>query len=86
MRSSSSLSISEAVPIFVTQMIKVGEDTGKIDKTLLEIVNFYQKEVERGVETFMCLIEPVLIIFLAVVVAILAISVFLPLYGMLGAF
>jgi len=75
----------EAVPIFVTQMVKVGEDTGKIDKTLLEIVNFYQKEVERGVETFIGLIEPALIIFLAVVVAILAISVMSPLYGMLGA-
>ncbi len=75
----------EVVPAFVIQMIKVGEDTGKLDKTLMEVVNFYQKEVQRGVDTFITLLEPILLIFLGVIVALLAASVFMPLYGMLGA-
>ena len=74
----------EHVPIFVVQMIKVGEETGKLDRTLMEIVNFYQKEVKRAVDTFTALLEPILIIFLGVVVALLAISVLSPLYGALG--
>jgi type IV pilus assembly protein PilC len=72
------------VPPFVVQMIEVGEGTGKLDKTLMEIVNFYQKEVKRSIETFTALLEPVLIIFLGTFVALLAISVLSPLYGALG--
>jgi type IV pilus assembly protein PilC len=71
-------------PPFVVQMIQVGEETGKLDKNLMEIVNFYEKEVERAVETFTALLEPVLIIFLGAAVALLAISVIEPLYGALG--
>jgi len=74
----------EHVPVFVVQMIKVGEETGKLDKTLMEIVNFYQKEVKRAVDTFTSLLEPVLIVFLGIVVALLAVSVLSPLYGTLG--
>jgi len=71
-------------PPFVVQMIQVGEETGKLDKNLMEIVNFYQKEVNRAVATFTSMLEPVLIIFLGVVVGVLAISVLGPLYGALG--
>lgn len=71
-------------PPFVVQMIQVGEETGKLDKNLLEIVNFYQKEINRAISTFTAMLEPILIIFLGVVVAILAISVLEPLYGTLG--
>lgn len=71
-------------PSFVIQMIKVGEETGKLDKTLQEIVNFYQKEVKQSIELFLTLLEPMLIIFLGGVVGLLAISVFAPLYGALG--
>ena len=74
----------EHVPIFVVQMIKVGEETGKLGKTLMEIVNFYQKEVKMAVETFATLLEPILIVFLGITVALLAVSVLSPLYGALG--
>ena len=72
------------VPLFVVQMIKVGEETGKLDKTLMEIVNFYQKELKRAVDTFTALLEPILIVFLGIVVGLLAVSVLSPLYGALG--
>lgn len=71
-------------PPFVVQMIQVGEETGKLDQNLMEIVNFYNKEVKRAVETFTALLEPILIIFLGGVVAILAVSVIEPLYSTMG--
>ena len=71
-------------PSFVVQMIRVGEETGKLDKTMVEVVNFYQKEVKRSIDLFSSLIEPVMIIFLGVIVAMLAVSVLSPLYGALG--
>lgn len=75
---------AEYAPPFVVQMIQVGEETGTLDKNLMEIVNFYEKEVKQAIETFTALLEPILIIFLGVVVALLAISVLEPLYGALG--
>lgn len=74
----------EYIPPFVVQMVEVGEQTGKLDKNLMEVVNFYQKEVKREVDTFIAMLEPILIIFLGAVVALLAISVLSPLYGALG--
>jgi len=71
----------ELIPPFVSQMIRVGEKTGQLDKTLLEVVNFYQKEVKVMTETFMSILEPVLIIFVGIIVAILASSVFTAYYG-----
>jgi|SRR3989344_323932 len=71
-------------PPFVVQMVQVGEETGTLDKNLLQIVDFYNKEIKRSVETFTALLEPILIIFLGVAVAFLAISVIAPLYGTLG--
>ena len=69
---------------FVVQMVQVGEETGTLDKNLLEIVDFYNKEITRSIEVFTALLEPILIIFLGLVVAFLAISVLEPLYGALG--
>lgn len=74
----------EYITPFVIQMIEVGEQTGKLDKNLMEVVNFYQKEVKRAVDTFTAMLEPVLIIFLGSIVALLAISVLAPLYEALG--
>jgi len=71
-------------PPFVVQMIQVGEETGTLDKNLMEIVNFYNKEVKRAVETFTALLEPVLIVVMGIIVALLAVSILEPLYGALG--
>ena len=75
----------EFFPSFVVQMIRVGEETGKLDKTLAEVVSFYQKEIKRSIDLLSKLIEPLMIIFLGIIVAILAVSVLSPLYGALGS-
>lgn len=74
----------EYFPPFVVLMIKVGEETGKLDKTLMEIVSFYEKETKRSVDLFSTLLEPIMIIILGIIVGILAISVLSLLYGVIG--
>jgi len=70
---------SEFPPVF-TQMVFVGEKSGTLDKTLSNIVSFYQKEVDRTVEVFLSIVEPALIVFLGLIVGGLLASVLLPLY------
>jgi len=76
----------EAIPPLVIQMTLVGERTGRLGASLMNIVNFYQEEVNRTVENMMSLIEPMLIIFLGLVVGGLILSVFMPLYRFMGSF
>lgn len=66
-------------PLFV-QMIAVGESTGKISETLMNVVRFYKTEIETFVDSISNIIEPVLILGLAGMVGILVAAVFLPLY------
>jgi len=61
-------------------MTLVGEKTGTLEKTLLNIVYFYQKEVDRSIDNLLSILEPVLIVFLGVIVAGLMAAVLLPLY------
>ena len=70
-------------PVF-TQMTLVGERTGTLDKTLMDLVSFYQKEVDRGVENLLSVLEPLLIVFLGGIVAGLMVAILMPLYKMTG--
>jgi len=66
-------------PLFI-QMTVVGERTGQLDSSLMNIVNFYQNDVERTLDSFIGLLEPILIIGLGGIVAALVISILLPIY------
>ncbi len=70
-------------PVFV-QMILVGEKTGTLDSTLMNIVNFYKKEIDRTIDNLLSILEPALIIFLGVIVAGLMLSILVPIYQMVA--
>lgn len=70
-------------PVFV-QMVLVGERTGSLDTTLMNIVDFYQKEIDRTIESALSILEPVLIVFLGVIVAGLMLSILIPMYKMVA--
>lgn len=72
----------EIFPPIFSQMVSVGEKTGTLDKTLLNIVGFYQKEVERTIDNLMSILEPIMIIFLGSIVMVVMFSVLVPLYQM----
>ncbi|MCD6233220.1 type II secretion system F family protein [bacterium] len=68
------------VPPFLTQMVFTGEKTGHLEDTLMEVVKFYQAETDRMINSFVKLLEPILILVLGVVVAILAVGVLFPIF------
>ena len=66
----------------VVQMISVGEESGELDEMLREVAEMYQREVEYELKTLSAQIEPILIVLLGVLVMILALGVFLPMWDM----
>ncbi|HEX6708467.1 MAG TPA: type II secretion system F family protein [Albitalea sp.] len=66
----------------VLQMIAVGEESGALDEMLAEVADFYQKDVEYELKTLSAQIEPILIVFLGVLVLVLALGVFLPVWDL----
>jgi len=81
---SSTLEEHEEFPPLFCQMIKTGEQTGKIDVILGKLSIFYKKEVQNVVDNLSQLIEPILLIFLGIGVSILVFSVFMPIYNLAG--
>jgi len=73
------------IPALVTQMIRIGETTGKLDFILGSVAKYYQREVDSMMDNLVALIEPALIIFLGVSVGILVGAVMVPLYNLVGA-
>lgn len=65
----------------VLQMLRVGEETGAVDDMLDEVGDYYEREVEYDVANLSAIIEPVMIIALGVMVLVLALGVFLPMWG-----
>jgi len=63
-------------------MISVGEESGSIDEMLHKISDFYDKDVESTIEGTVSLIEPALIVMMAVVIGFVAISIVLPMFDM----
>jgi MSHA biogenesis protein MshG len=66
----------------VLQMVAVGEETGELDDLMEEIAEMYEREVEYELKTLSSQIEPILIVFLAILVLILALGVFLPIWDL----
>ena len=83
---SSELEKHKQFPPLFCQMIRTGEKTGKLNMVLEKLSNFYNKEVDNIVNNLSQLIEPILIVFLGVGVAILVFAVFMPIYNLAGAF
>ena len=66
----------------VLQMVAVGEETGSLDDLMTEIADMYQREVEYDLKSLASQIEPILVVFLGVLVLILALGVFLPIWDL----
>jgi len=68
----------------VLQMVAVGEETGEIDELMGEIADMYEREVGIEVEGLTAKLEPILLVFMGVLVLILALGVFLPMWDMVA--
>jgi len=79
------LAETKIFPAMVTQMISVGESSGSLDTMLNKIADFYEEEVDAAVSALTSLIEPMLMVFLGVVVGGLVIALYLPIFQLAGA-
>ncbi|RUO80139.1 MSHA biogenesis protein MshG [Idiomarina tyrosinivorans] len=70
----------------VMQMVVVGEETGRLDDLLLEVAGYYEREVDYDLKTLTARIEPMLIAGVAVMVLILALGIFMPMWDMMSAY
>jgi type IV pilus assembly protein PilC len=90
-RISGGLSIAEPLkdtgvfPPMVIQMIAVGEKTGDLSGMLSKISDFYKEEVDAAVDALTSIIEPIMIVFLGIVIGGILISMYLPMFNLIGA-
>jgi len=75
-----------SVPAMLPRLMVIGEQTGKLDEILEKVANFYAREVEGLLSKLVTLLEPIIIIFLGVVVAGMAASILLPMYQLSSSF
>ena len=69
-------------PPMLSAMVKIGEETGKLDDILLKTADFYDEEVEVAIQSATTMIEPILIIVMGFIVGFIIISIMLPLFSM----
>jgi len=72
-------------PPLVIQMIMVGEETGNISEMLLEVADFYQSEIDTELKNLASVIEPLLIVVIGIMVLVLALGIFLPMWNLSSA-
>lgn len=76
---------SNVFPPMVISMIAVGEQTGGLDEMLTKIADFYDDEVDAAVSALLSLLEPIMIVFLGVVVGGMIVAMYLPIFDMVNA-
>lgn len=78
------LARSAAVPPIVSQMVKIGEETGKLGEVLKSVTKFYEQEIDKTTRNLTTMIEPVMIVLLGIGVAIMVFAILLPIYNIAG--
>jgi len=73
---------SKAFPPLVVKMINIGEETGELDKMLIQIADSFEEEVDVAINGLTSLLEPLLIVFMGLIVGFIVISMFMPLFSL----
>ncbi len=74
---------SEVFPPMVSQMVKIGEESGELEKMLGKVADFYEDEVDSSVQALTSIIEPLMMILVGFMVGIIVIAMYLPMFKML---
>lgn len=70
----------------VLQMIAVGEETGKVDELLHEVADYYEREVDYDLKSLTARIEPIMLVIVAGLIAVMALGIFMPMWDMMSAY
>ena len=71
-------------PPMVSQMVKIGEETGELEKMLGKIADFYEDEVDAAIASLTAIIEPLMMIGVGAMVGVIIISMYLPMFKLLS--
>ena len=74
------------IPAMMVQMIGIGEQTGSLDTLMTKLANFYEEEVEQLTGALLSIIEPVMIVFLGLVVGFIVVALYLPVFQIAEGF
>jgi type IV pilus assembly protein PilC len=74
---------NDVFPAMVSQMVKIGEETGELEKMLGKIADFYEDEVDASIQSLTSIIEPIMMIAVGLMVGVIIISMYLPMFKML---
>jgi type IV pilus assembly protein PilC len=83
---SAQLDVVGVFPKIISQMFKVGEETGKIDKVAFKLADYFESEVDNMLKNLTVLIEPIVLVLLGVGVGFIVLSVILPIYKLTTSF
>ena len=70
-------------PPMVSQMVKIGEESGELEKMLGKVADFYEDEVDASIQALTSIIEPLMMIGVGIMVGIIVIAMYLPMFKML---
>jgi type IV pilus assembly protein PilC len=74
---------NEIFPAMVSQMVKIGEETGELEKMLGKIADFYEDEVDASIQSLTSIVEPIMMILVGIMVGVIIIAMYLPMFKML---
>lgn len=75
---------SEVFTDMAVDMVKVGEATGSLDEMLTSVADFMDEQIETRMQRLLSMVEPIMLVFMGIIIAILLIAIYLPLFSMLG--
>jgi type IV pilus assembly protein PilC len=75
---------AKVFPPMVTQMVAVGEETGRLDDMLSKVADFYDMEVENAVEALTALLEPIMVVGIGGIVGSVVIGMYLPIFTVIN--
>jgi type IV pilus assembly protein PilC len=75
---------NDIFPPMVSQMVKIGEETGELEKMLGKIADFYEDEVDAAIQSLTSIVEPLMMIMVGAMVGVIVIAMYLPMFKMLS--
>ena len=74
----------KVIPIMFTSMFRIGEETGELSEMVDKLADFYEDEVSTSVKSLTSILEPLMIVFVAMVVAFILVAMYLPMFNMMS--
>jgi len=74
----------KVIPIMFTSMFRIGEETGELSEMVDKLADFYEDEVSTSVKSLTSILEPLMIVFVAIVVAFILVAMYLPMFNMMS--